>query len=344
MLRRSFAKWLVLLLLGWLTAAYIAACNSQSSNVQSSNSQPSATPSSAAKPLVVATSPWVGFRGQYIAAAKDFFKAEGITVSEQPFQAATDVNTALAAGKVDLAWTGGADLLTLATQIPSVKVIMASDYSNGGDGILGRNITSPADLKGKKVAREDAPYAIVFLGTYLAKAGLTEKDLNIVPLAAGDAMTAFVAGKVDAATTYEPWLSKAKNNIIFTSKNTSAIPIVLATKAELIQTRRDDILKYLKSIDNALKYAASHPQEADEIAAKSLGVSPAEVPAQLAGIHPFDIATNKSEVFNPNHPLYLVKSLDTASQTLYSLGKIPQQLDASKLVDDSLINTLATQQ
>jgi len=332
MRKRTFVKWLPLFVIGCLISIYGMACSSQ----------PQATSEStqAKPPLVVAVQPWIGFRGHYIAMAENLFAPEGLTVKEEFFQVATDTNTALASGKADMAWIGGADLLTLVAQAPSLKIIMASDYSNGSDGIVGRNVVKPEDVKGKKVAREDAPYSIVFLATYLAQGGLTEKDLDVVPLSAADAMTAFIAGRVDVATTYEPWLSKAKSNIIFTSKGTNAIPLVLATREEVIQNRRDEVLSYLKVIDKAIAFAESNPEKAAEIVAKQLGVTPEEIPAQLAGIRPFNIKSNREEVFNSNHPLSLVKSLDAASKTLYQLGKIPHPIDANTLVDDSFVKAL----
>lgn len=336
MRKRAFVRWLVLFLLGCLLSNFSVACGSQ----QTTNSQ--STPTNT--PLVVGVQPWVGFQGHYIAMAKNLFSTEGVNVKQEFFQAATDTNTALAAGKVDLAWIGGPDLLTLVAQVPSLKIIMVSDYSNGADGIVGHNVSKPEDLKGKKVAREDAPYAIVFLGEYLKKGGLTEKDVQVVPLSASDAAAAVAANRVNAATTYEPWLNKAvkesKADILFTSKDTNIIPIVLATRAEVIQNRKDAVLAYLRTIDKALKFATSNQKESAEIIAKNLGVTPQEVPEQLAGIKPFDIEGNKSVPFNPSNPLYLVTSLESASKTLNELGKITKPVDAKNLVDGSLINSL----
>lgn len=334
--RRYFVKWLVLFLLGCLTLIFFVACSPQ----QTTNSKSTSTN----LPLVVGVQPWVGFRGHYIAMAKGMFSAEGVNVKEEFFQAATDTNTALAAGKVDLAWIGRPDLLTLVAQVPSLKIIMVSDYSNGADGIIGHKISKPEDLKGKKVAREDAPYAIVFLGAYLKKGGLTEKDIQVIPLSASDAAAAVAASRVNAATTYEPWLNKAvkesKADILFTSKDTNIIPIVLATRAEVIQSRKDAVLTYLKTIDKALKFAASNKTESAKIIAKNLGITPQEVPNQLAGIRPFDIEGNKAEPFNPSNSLYLVTSLDSASKTLNQLGKIPKPVDVKNLVDGSLLKAL----
>jgi NitT/TauT family transport system substrate-binding protein len=332
--RRSIVQWFGLFLVGWLLPLSAIACSPQQAVSDTSSSQP----------LVVGVQPWIGFQGHYIATDRDLFTPEGVSVKEEFFQVATDTNTALVAGKVDLAWIGGPDLVTLVNQAPSLKIIMVSDYSNGADGLIGRDISGPADLRGKTVAREDAPYAIVFLGEYLQQAGLTEEDVNVVSLSAADAVAAFISGDVDAATTYEPWLSKATTEanaeVLFTSKDSNVLPIVLATTSEVIDARRDEILKYLRAVDQAIAFAQENPEEAAEICAKKLGVTPAEIPAQLAGIRPFDIQGNKDVVFNPDSPLYLVNSLESAAKTVYDLGKISQPIDAQGLVDDSLVKAL----
>ncbi|MEP0911991.1 ABC transporter substrate-binding protein [Leptolyngbya sp. GB1-A1] len=338
MQRRNFLKWVSFFSAGAALPNFLAACNAQPSVGTGAGEN------AASKPLTIGVQPWAGFLGQYIALDKDFFSAEGVTVNEEYFQVATDTNTALAAGKVDLAWVGVPDLMTLVAQAPTLKILMISDYSNGADGILGRNINRAADLRGKKVAREDAPYAKIFLGSYLKQAGLSEKDVEVVSLSASDAATAFAAGRVDAATTYEPWLSKtveeANGQILFTSKDTNVIPNGLAASAETIASRRDDILKYMRAIDKALAFAKTNPEEANQICAKKLGITAAEIPPQLSGIRIFDVKGNQEGPMNLSSPYSLVKSLQSGEQIITQLGLISKPIDAASLVDDSLVKSL----
>lgn len=336
-MRRSILKWFALFLLGCFIPFVSVACNTPQASTSSGTSV-------SAKPLFVGTSPWAGFQGQYIAAAKDFFSTEGIKVEEQYFQSSSEVNTALVAGKLDLGWIGGTDLITLVAQDPSLKVIMLSDYSNGADGIIARGVTKPEDLRGKTFAREDTPFELVFVGEYLKQGGLTEQDVKIVSLSAADSATAFASGKVDAAATYEPFLTKAvkegKGEIVFTTKDTNIIPNVLAARGEVLEQRRDEVLAYMRAIGKGVDLASSNPTEAAEIVAQKLGVTPEEIPAQLAGIKTFDIAGNKAMPFNANDPLYLQTSFESAVQILYDTGKISNRVDPASLIDDSLIQSL----
>jgi NitT/TauT family transport system substrate-binding protein len=78
--------------------------------------------------------------------------------------------------------------------------------SDGSDGIIGRNIKSPADVKGKTIGRENVLFEQVLLRAYLQKGGLAEKDVTIKDIPAPDAASAFAAKRVDVAVTFEPFM------------------------------------------------------------------------------------------------------------------------------------------
>ncbi len=345
MLRRTTVKWLVLFLIGCFLPFYaLAACTSQQAGTASSTN--SASPVAASQPLIVGTSPWAGFVGQYAAEAKGLFSEEGVTVNEVAFNTTGDVNTALAAGKIDLGWIGANDLVTLSAKAPDLKLklIMMSDYSNGADGVLGRGITKPEDLKGKRVAREDGLYHVVLLATYLSTANLTEKDMDVVVMPAADAAVAFASGKIDLATTYEPYLAKAaregKGEILFSTKDSNILPDGVAVRDEVLQARKPEILAYLRAVGKAVDFAEKNPKEAAEIIGKKIGVAPEEIPPQLAGIRLMNVEKNKSEAFVVGSSLSAADSLKRAAKIAHELGITPTLVDGGALVDDSIVKEL----
>lgn len=329
-------------LLSVVTFGLLVACNPQQSATDSSS--PAAPSATSGEPLIVGSSPWPGFAGHYAAVAKNFFQEEGITVNDTYFQIATDVNTALLADRLDLAWTGAPDAVVMAAQDPSLKIIMISDYSDGADGILARGIISPADLKGKTVAWETLPLQALLLRKYLEQGGLTEKDIQLQVISAAEAAAAFAANRIDVAVTYEPWLTTAakegNGQVIFSSKDTNIIPVALVAKESVIQERKADIQAFMRAIDKGVKLVRENPDEANAIVAEKLGVTPEEVPAQLATVRMFDVAENKEIIFNPSNPLNVMDSLAFAAKTSQEIGLISSPLDASKLYDDSLIKGL----
>jgi hypothetical protein len=84
----------------------------------------------------------------------------------------------------------------------------------------------------------------------------------------------------------------------------------------------------------------ARPKEANEIVAKWMGVTPAEVAAQAQQVQQFDIATNKSMIFNEQNPLNVVASINSAAPALIKAGKISKALAGKNLIDDSFIKAL----
>ncbi|MBE9178921.1 ABC transporter substrate-binding protein [Oculatella sp. LEGE 06141] len=323
------------LLLSTITIGVLFACNQSPSNQ---------TPQASSRPLIVASSPWPGFAAHYVAVDKDWFAEEDITVQDNYFQVATDVNTALLAGRLDLAWTGVPDMITIAGRDPSLRLIMLSDYSDGADGILARNITQPQDLKGKQIAWENLPLQMLLLHRYLQDGGLSESDVTLLNMTAAEAATAFASRQIDVAVTYEPYLSSAaqegQGEIVFTSRNTNLIPVGLVANEATIRDRQSEILAYLRAIDKGVQFVRDNPDEASEIIGKKLGVAAAEVPSLLETVRIFNLEENKTIVFNPDDSLNVIDSLEFAIQTSEEMELIDQPIDPAMLYDDSLVKAL----
>lgn len=333
MFKFRFAKAIALALIALF---WTVACSPQAANNTTSNT--------ASAQLAVSTNPWSGYSGHHVAVKKEFYKQAGLTVNDTLFQSNTEQITAFLSGKTDLAWLTAGDVIQMAGKDPNLKIIFLCDYSNGSDGILGRGIKTAADLKGKTLAREDVLFEKVLLRAYLEKGGLTEKDLTIKDIPAPDAATAFSAKRVDAAVTYEPFLTKAAKEgggeIIFSSKGTNLIADVLVTRQNIIANRRADLITFLKAANQGITLLKSGDADAIAAAANRLGIKPEELRDQLTGITLFDIAGNKTIGFNPENPNNAIKSFELVSKAAYDFKVVPQPLDVKALYDDSLVKSL----
>jgi NitT/TauT family transport system substrate-binding protein len=336
MRRRTIIKSSALLGLGAITTSLFSSCTSTQNSAPSKN----------LKPLRVGLLAWLGWEGLYLADQKKLFATEGIVVEQQVFKSATEVNEALLAGKLDLAAMTATDLVILNATIPNLKTIMVTDYSGEVDGILVSNkVTKPEDLRGKKIAREDVPYEIVFLGEFLKRGGMSEKDVQVISLSAEEGAKAFAAGEVDAAATYDPFLGKALKKrpdakVIFSPKKTSIIPNSIVAQGQVIAERRQDVLAYLRAVDKGLKYSATNRSEADNLMSKWLDVTLDEVADQRSKIYVLDIVKNKVDAFNPSSSLNLEKSIQSGGQILLKNGKVKKLVEANTLIDGSLIKSL----
>ncbi|PLS17426.1 aliphatic sulfonate ABC transporter substrate-binding protein [Bacillus sp. M6-12] len=267
-------KWLVIIC-SFLLVFALSACGKE----QASGSEGSKKKSS--EPLKVTLPTWTGYGPLFLAKEKGFFEKNGIDVDLSIVEGLAERKQALASGKIDGMATALDVQVTLAASDIPVNVVWILDDSYGGDGILvKKGINDVKDLKGKKMAFEVGSTSHMLALTALKQGGLTEKDVEVIQMSAGDAGAAFAAGKVDAAVTWEPWLSKgsqANGKILLTTKDLPGIIVdTVSFKEDVIKKRPDDVKAFVKAMGEAMNYWKENKKDADEIMAKGLKIDTAE--------------------------------------------------------------------
>jgi NitT/TauT family transport system substrate-binding protein len=335
----KLSHWLRRFFLTVIACTLTIACSQQLKTTETATS-----PASSSQPLVSAAYNWVGYSSHYVAVKKGLFSQAGLNVQDLFFQSASEEITAVLAGKADIAWLTSGDAIQTAAKDPSLKIVYLVDYSNGADGIIGRNIASPKDAKGKNAARENVLFEKVLLQAYLKQAGLTEADLKIKDMEAGAAATAFGSKQVDLAVTYEPYLTKnAKlggGDIVFSTKDTNLIADVVVVRDKLIQTRAKDLQAYFQAVDKSVKLVMDGDAEALKISGDKMGVTAAEVKEQLSGVKLFDVATNKSMAFSKTDPKSLIGNLELTAKAAEEFKIVSQPIKVESLYDDSIVKSL----
>jgi NitT/TauT family transport system substrate-binding protein len=228
----------------------------------------------------VGLSDWPGWVAWYVAEQKGFFKKHGADVKLVWFANYTDSISALSSGQVDAnSQTWSDTMAPLAKGLP-LKAILVNDNSAGNDALMvSPKIKSFADLKGKKIALEEFSVSHFLLTLALAKNGMTLKDVKVVNLSAGDAAAAFLAGRVDAAVVWNPWVNKiqssGKGKALFTSKDVPGmIPDLLVAQEKAIKAKRKDFVGMIKAWYDTEKFIRDNPDEAAKIMAKVVGMEP----------------------------------------------------------------------
>jgi len=338
MRRRTVIKASALAALGTIASLGLHSCN-QTNTSRHGNSKGQV-------PLRVAMVPWLGWGRAKIAEAKGFFAEESVNIEHVVFQTVGEVNTALLAGQADLAWIAASDLVIMAEKSPGLKFIMACDYSGAVDAVIGRGITSAADARGKTFAREDVPYEIVFMAKYLETLGLTEADVEIVSLPAADGSAALIAGNVDAASVYEPFITNAQKassdvEVLFTAEGANVIINGLAGGEAVLGERREDVLAYLRALEKGMVFATEHPDVANQIIGDWVGLSSDENATLMKQIMLLDLAANKEIAFNEQNDLNVGNSLNDAGPILVAAGKAEAAPDGVQLLDGSFIDALS---
>ncbi|WP_160012358.1 ABC transporter substrate-binding protein [Rhizobium sp. 18055] len=261
------------------------------------------SPAAAAEKLTIALSTWVGYGPLYIAKKEGFFEKEGLDVNLVIMEDVKTRMPALAAGRIDVAATTVDAVLGFTSPEHPLTYLFAIDDSRGGDGIVAdKSIKSVADLKGKTVAFTEGSVSQFFLSALLKDAGLSLKDVKALNMTAGDAGAAFVAKKVDAAVTWEPWLSRGKATahgallIDSAAKPGLITDVLVATKKT--ETERAAAMQGLyRAWSEAVAWQKTHEEDADAIMAKGVGgwlEDPKVFAGTRSGIAFYDAAMNKS--------------------------------------------------
>jgi NitT/TauT family transport system substrate-binding protein len=294
----------------------------------------------ALKPYKVGFNAWIGSIAFFVARDKGFFKDEGLDLQAKSFSAPGDGLTPLLTGDLDAHLSTADSVLTVLDKAPGqLKVVYLTDTSAGADAVLAKKeITDVKAMKGKKVAATLGQCNHLLLQKALEKAGLTEKDIQLVNMNPDDAGAAFAAGKIDVAVTWEPWITKASTDkkgghVIFSSKETPNLILdVLAISAKTAQKKPAETRAFLKGLNRGYEFVQKSPDEAVAIAAKALEMKPDEVKAMLPKVALYSPAKNVEVMGGP------AAAATAQVATFFKEKKVNETLvDVGKLYDASFL-------
>jgi NitT/TauT family transport system substrate-binding protein len=303
--------------------------------------------SASAEPLKLGHSTWVGYGPLYIAQEKGFFADEGVEVELIVMEDPKIRFPALAAGQIDVAVTTVDTMLNFLNENQGYVYLFALDDSKGGDGIVAnKEIASVADLEGKSVAYAEGSVSQFYLGVLLKEAGLSIGDVETQNMTAGDAGAAFVAGRVDAAVTWEPWLTRGRQAehghlLVDSSTSPGLITDMAITTPEKLAERADDFKALYRAWVRAVDFQKTNEQEADAIMAKGVGgwlEDPAVFAETRAGIVYYDEAMNQAFLGTPEAPGTITETIENALELGREIGQFEHDVAPSELIAFEVVN------
>lgn len=296
-------------------------------------------------PLQIGVTIWPGWMPWWIVEEKGYFDEVGVKANIVKFKRHADDMSAFAGKQLDATHMILADVIIPASKGVPGRIVLITDESSGADGIIAKSgIDSIKDFKGKRVAYELGGVSQLILMRALEKEGLKLEDVNSVNMSAEDAGTAFLAGAVDVAVTWEPYLSQAskdgKGRVVFSTADTPGlVPDLLVFRAEAIEKRSADVQKVIAAWNKALAFIKTNRKEAVEIMAKGAEISPEEMEQNLAGIKLYSLADNVREFgAAPAGPLF--KTADEQADFLLKNKLIDSKPDVSSLVAPQFVGAV----
>ncbi|WP_455503661.1 ABC transporter substrate-binding protein [Blautia sp.] len=283
---------------------------------------------------------WIGYAPLYLADKKGFFDDHGADVDVQFFESKTDSKSALAAGRIQgMSTTVDTHVMSAASGM-DISIVLALDTSDGGDGLSAlKDIPDIPSMKGHSVALDTSGGASYFWFQYLLQQeGMTLDDVQVVNMSSGDAGAAFVAGEVDAAVTWEPWLSKAKEtdngSVLIDSSETPGIIVdALAMDKDFAAEYPGTVKAIVEGWYDALAYMESDPDDAYKIMMEYTGdETPEDLQASMAEVKFYDKEGNASYYDGEIQDVAKM-----AADLWLDTGLIDAEPDLDSLIDGSFI-------
>ncbi len=128
------------------------------------------------------------------------------------------------AGQFDACTMTNMDALTIpsASFVDSTALIVG-DFSNGNDGVVLKDKTSLADIKGQQINLVELSVSHYLLARALETVGMTERDVSVVNTSDADMVAAYTTNDVTSVVTWNPLLSEItampKANKVFDSSD-----------------------------------------------------------------------------------------------------------------------------
>ncbi|HOV03517.1 MAG TPA: ABC transporter substrate-binding protein [Kaistiaceae bacterium] len=309
---------------------------------------------------------WPGYAMLEIAQEKNLIADYDLKITN--FEDPLGGHAALAAGQIDVyGCTADYIPVAVASELNEVNVAYLNP-SYGVDHVILAAGTTPADLKGKKVAAPQAYIGQLLMGLWLDREGIAPGDVTWVNLNADEAVGPMLSGDLAAAYMYEPWISKvleaapgAKSVVNTTDPDmlkTGIFMDSLFMNKDFIAKRRPAALAVLKAEWDARGYWHSNVEETNKLIADYLQWPVDDVASVIGtdgkslegGIYVFDFdeSARTCGVLEGNPPFGLPNGSMPGSVALTNdwwvkLGLMTKKIDPAAGIDCSLMADLVAQ-
>lgn len=211
----------------------------------------------------------------------------------------------MTAGSVDISNIGSSGMVIGSVNGAPISMVYVQKYITDSEALVvraDRGINSIADLKGRKIGTSYVSSTHFALLMVLKKAGLSQKDVEIINTPPDQALAAWRRGAIDAAYMWEPVLSQIQED---KGKRLAATGDLLAdgvsvfdaiiVRNEFKVKHPDLVLAYLKEYDRIAQLYMKTPDEVSKFLSEGL---------QL----PFDKAKGYVDTFHPITPAQMIET------------------------------------
>jgi NitT/TauT family transport system substrate-binding protein len=213
----------------------------------------------------------------YIADDQQYFADNGLNVTIKTYSAGLKAVDGLLNHENDIAVASEFIIVSKAFQDAEILGIgTLARYQN--EYIIGskdRGIEKIEDLAGKKIGIPRGTIAEFYLGRFLELNGILSKDVTIVNIEPSKSADVIGNGTVDAVLVWKPYVDNIIDtmgeNIVYWPAQSGQLGYWNAICREDWVTQHPELVtRFLKSMDQAVRYSVYYPTETKEIAKKQL--------------------------------------------------------------------------
>lgn len=204
----------------------------------------------------------------FVANASGMYKDAGIEVELHEYNNGGDLMSAMASGKVDVGYVGITPVLSSIQKGVPVKIVAGAQTEGSGLIASNSNIHSITDLQGKKVATPgEASIQNMLLKYEMKNNGMDASSIESPGMKVASMNDAIKTGSLDAALTYEPFVSIATelNNATLVKKSGDIYPnhpcCVVAVSDKFIKEKPDTVAKIVDIHKQATEKLRNNPED-----------------------------------------------------------------------------------
>ncbi|OGA56016.1 MAG: hypothetical protein A3G81_14105 [Betaproteobacteria bacterium RIFCSPLOWO2_12_FULL_65_14] len=269
-----------------------------------------------------------------VAKARGFFAKEGLDVELTVFTTGATATEAFRAGRGDFISAGDLPSAAMWKTGAAIGIApMSSDTEIFGI-ISTKGINSPKDLRGKKVATRMGSTGEFLVHRYLATAGMTAKDVNLIDLAPPEMVISMVRGDIDAFAWLAPFTTRAvttgKNaKLLTTAKGLANNRIIMSVTPSFRDKNPEAVRKVLRAVRQGTEFTRSNPEEATKIWASAVQGKP-EQSLPVVRLIAYDMTFSKA----------FIADMDELAKFMVQKGALKGPINWQKEMDTSFLRTV----
>jgi NitT/TauT family transport system substrate-binding protein len=225
--------------------------------------------------MTIATGVDPSFAPFYVARQGGIFERNGLDVTLNTGPSGSAMIAFLVGNQINSAY--GAEQAGVSAHLvdPNVVAVCEGTALLRWISVLGRNITSMDQLKGKRVGVARGTGSETFWLSVVSKLNLNPADYTIVNVEAPEMVAALERGNIDAFAVWEPWPTRAmraipNTHVLVSNESIQIVRNFVYMNKGWAEQNGDATQRFMRSLIQAQELCASNPGEAAALVARFL--------------------------------------------------------------------------